>query len=717
MNRELKAPLFAVSLVVIAYFSGNTALAADSTWIGTQSSDWYNSANWDSYPGTSSTNVIIDVTSPNGTIVSGGAPDIATLYVGKSHTGALGIQSGAFMSAGQVWLGDLVGSSGVLGMSGGSTLNISSNLYVGNDGTAEMTISAGGIVQDNNTTMAEDFGSHGQVLVTGAGSEWQSLGTAIIGSAGTATVQVSSGGHFSSADAIIADGSSGSGTVTVMGTGSQWSINGDVTVGAYSSGTVTVSAGGVVTTSGDASLGDQQNSQGTVTVDGAQSSWTVNHLTVGNRGNGTLTITNGGTVSDTQGWIGSFGTSTASVHVDGASSSWSNGANGILIGFVGTGSLTISNGADVSSQGTVTIASIAGSHGTLNIGADKNSAALAPGTLTADNLLFGDGAGEIVFNHTGNCYDFTTQIAGHGTISQMAGCTLMHVDDSAFAGATNITGGALVVNNPGSLSHSVVTVSGGALEGDGTIGGIVANSGGTVAPGSDGFMGNLKVNGNVAFNPGSTYLVKTDASGNSDKISVNGSASLQGGTVSVVASGSLPTAMQYTILTASGGVSGQFDGATTNYAFLNAILGYDADDVFLTLSQNGIGFADIGVTPNERASAGGAQALGPGSPIYDAILGLSAHDADQAFDALSGERASCWMMAASRERQRSIAFGQLLATLVLPMSVAITIRVAIRSRRPQPTLEPSSGAEVSARGVPSTGTVMQLPWTEPSGVC
>ena len=40
----------------------------------------------------------------------------------------------------------------------------------------------------------------------------------------------------------------------------------------------------------------------------------------------------------------------------------------------------------------------------------------------------------------------------------------------------------------------------------------------------------------------------------------------------------------YTILRATGGVSGTYSGVTSNFAFLTPTLSYDANDVFLTLS-------------------------------------------------------------------------------------------------------------------------------------
>jgi uncharacterized protein with beta-barrel porin domain len=52
-----------------------------------------------------------------------------------------------------------------------------------------------------------------------------------------------------------------------------------------------------------------------------------------------------------------------------------------------------------------------------------------------------------------------------------------------------------------------VLVTGGTLGGGGTVGGIVAQNGGTVAPGVLTPLSTLNVNGNVSFAPGSTLAV------------------------------------------------------------------------------------------------------------------------------------------------------------------------------------------------------------------
>ena len=60
---------------------------------------------------------------------------------------------------------------------------------------------------------------------------------------------------------------------------------------------------------------------------------------------------------------------------------------------------------------------------------------------------------------------------------------------------------------------------------------------------------------------------------------------INGGTVQVLAAaGSYANSTTYTIVNATGGVSGTYSGVTSNFAFLTPSLTYDANNVFLTLA-------------------------------------------------------------------------------------------------------------------------------------
>ena len=144
--------------------------------------------------------------------------------------------------------------------------------------------------------------------------------------------------------------------------------------------------------------------------------------------------------------------------------------------------------------------------------------------------------------------------------------------------------------------------------------------------------------GNITFDAGSVYEVEVNAAGQSDKIAASGAATINGGTVKVLANaGNYAPQTQYTVLTAVGGRAGTFTGVTSDLAFLDPTLTYDPNNVYLTMTRNNIDFAGVGLTPNQIAAGGGVESLGFGNPVYNAMLNLSVPQAQYAFDLLSGE--------------------------------------------------------------------------------
>ncbi|MCP3473102.1 autotransporter domain-containing protein [Bradyrhizobium sp. CCGUVB1N3] len=473
-------------------------------------------------------------------------------------------------------------------------------------------------------TVTVDTLTPNATIISGGSASAQTLTVGLLGS-GFLTVQ--NGGTLSVQGVDIAGLLGSTGGLTVTGAGSTLSSAGPISVGVSGAGLLSVLAGGAVTGT-QVGLGAMPGATGSVTVDGAGSSITANRLYVGVGGTGYLNVTNGGSVTvATASVIGNAASASGSVLVDGANSTWT--ANGqLIIGSLGSATLTISNGGVVSAPGAnpVAIADLSGS-GTLNIGAAPGATPVAPGTLNAASVQFGFGTGTINFNHTGSGYVFAAAISGAGTINQLAGETILTADSSGFTGATDVSGGRLAVN--GSLGGLVTVAHGGILGGTGTVGGIIA-------PGNS--IGTLTTLGNVNFSTGSIYQVEVNAAGQSDKIVSGNIAIINGSTVQVLAgAGNYAASTNYTIITAAHGVSGTFDSVTSNLAYLTPSLSYDANDVYLTLTRNSVSFASVGVTPNQVATGGGLDSLGLGNALVGAMLNLSAQQSQNAFDQLSGE--------------------------------------------------------------------------------
>ncbi|MCP4733462.1 MAG: autotransporter domain-containing protein, partial [Bosea sp.] len=225
------------------------------------------------------------------------------------------------------------------------------------------------------------------------------------------------------------------------------------------------------------------------------------------------------------------------------------------------------------------------------------------------------------------------EISGAGSVIKTGAGTLTLTAANTYTGGTTVSGGKLVVN--GSLAGTV-TLAGGTIGGSGTIGGLDIASAATVAPGNS--IGTLTVSGNVTVAEGSTYQVEINAAGQSDKVVASGSATISGGTIRVVAeSGNYAAGTTYTILTAAGGVAGAFSAVTSNLVFLTPSLGYDSNNVSLTMTRSSVGFIDVAVTRNQGFIAAAAEALGAGNPVYGTLLSSTADQARAGFDLLSGE--------------------------------------------------------------------------------
>jgi uncharacterized protein with beta-barrel porin domain len=253
-------------------------------------------------------------------------------------------------------------------------------------------------------------------------------------------------------------------------------------------------------------------------------------------------------------------------------------------------------------------------------------------------------------------YAVLTNTAGHvqtnnGALVNNAGATLTNdgvLINNFGATLTNAAGGTL--NNNGLFTNNGTLTNNGSFTGDltnnstlsgnGTITGNVTNSG-ILAPGNS--IGTTTIVGNYTHAAGATYTVEANAAGQSDKLIVTGTATLNGGTVEVLAENGIykvATNYSYTILTA-GSVVGTFANVTSNLAFLTPSLSYDPGNVYLLLTRNSTNFADVAGSSNQYAIASSLDrtsptATGDMADVINAVYGLSAPGARGAYDQMGG---------------------------------------------------------------------------------
>jgi autotransporter-associated beta strand protein len=262
-----------------------------------------------------------------------------------------------------------------------------------------------------------------------------------------------------------------------------------------------------------------------------------------------------------------------------------------------TGTTTIASGT-LQLSGTGSVASSSGivANGTLDI-------SRVAGTGTSIQSLTGTGnvaLGARTLTLTNASSTFLGSVSGAGGLALAAGTETLS-GASTYTGATNVNGGTLSVN--GSIvSSSLTTVNAGAtLGGNGAVGNTTIN-GGTLAPGNS--IGTLAVQGNLVFTSAASYMVEVSPA-NADRTNVTGTATLGGATVKASFATGTYVEKQYTILNATGGVSGTFNTlANTDLpANFKSSLSYDSNNAYLNLALNFIPPPGSGLNANQQSTA------------------------------------------------------------------------------------------------------------------
>jgi len=433
--------------------------------------------------------VTVNATTNGYTISGSGAISGATSLV-KSGTNAL------TLSGANTYTGNTTISAGTLVLANqnaiqNSTLNGGTPVF--DSSVSGHAFNVGGLAGNSGLALQDNGVSSNAIALTVGGNNASSSYSGVISAAGSLTKV-------------------GSGTLTLAAANT---FTGNITINA---GIVEAAAGG--------SLGAKDVSGRIITVNsGATLSLAVNNIFGGGPqllANTPTLAVNGGTVSATRFNVVGDVTLAAGT-LDAPSSTGVNAAyqsyefNGSTVTVNGTAKSTISN------SGLNTAMHLAGNKiTTFNVN--------ATGDASGDDLL----VSAVLRNGSGDR-------GGVGGLTKTGPGTMNMSGASIYTGATIVSNGTLLVS--GSLGDTAVTVNGGKLTGNGTIGTVAASvtidSGGTLMPGTNGapYYSPLYINGTLTMNSGSTNAFSIDVANHTSTQVSSLTDVTYGGTLKVTAIG------------------------------------------------------------------------------------------------------------------------------------------------------------------------------------
>ena len=288
-------------------------------------------------------------------------------------------------------------------------------------------------------------------------------------------------------------------------------------------------------------------------------------------------ITNSGTI--TAGAVGIFVQTVSTFSGNISNAGKITGATGIVI----QSGVTFAGGAAIVNSGTITgsVIAINASTASSAVTIDQNAGTIAGNVLLslhADVMTIAGGtvAGNIVGSGSSDTLNF----------SLGSGVTYTESTNNFTAiNQVNVNSGTLVLNNTDNATN-VDVFSSGTLAGTGTLDPVTLtiHGGGTFAPGVPGTF--MTVTGNLVLQSAAIYMVTINGANTSGAL-VSGTTTIDTG--ALVHGNPASTAIvgtKYTILTATGGVTGIFADPDVFFGRYEGVLSYDAEDVFMTV-QNG----------------------------------------------------------------------------------------------------------------------------------
>jgi T5SS/PEP-CTERM-associated repeat protein len=375
-------------------------------------SDFYSSTTALQVDGGETLNVLGGSFNCNSDAVIGTDGDIVDTS-GNPALAVVGISNGGILTtSGVTYMGvanpnepnvtsNVAGAGLVIITGSGSTWNANGDIRAGEDtnGLGSISLSQGGTLSlGSGVNLRLGSGEEGSGFVTFDGTggspnlDADASSSIIVGDLGLGVVTIEHGATITNGGSTVVGNLENSfGIVTVQDKDSFLTCTGDFTIGSSGLGTGNIITSGSLAASGNLFLGSEATGNGTLNIGQAASpsnsassgTLTVNKtLTVGQAGTGDLEVTGGVVTISGPGAnlvIGDASTGVGTVDINGINAIVK--AGGVIVGNNGQGTLTIENGGAMAVNGDLTIASQAGSTGTVTVDGD-NSVLQVSGNLT-----------------------------------------------------------------------------------------------------------------------------------------------------------------------------------------------------------------------------------------------------------------------------------------------------------------------------------------------
>ena len=378
-------------------------------------------------------------------------------------------------------------------LNSGTSVNASGDTLIGNNGASNNLSISGGAVLNGVVGYlgVATTSTTNSALITGAGSAWNTAAIYLGYNGGGNSLTISNGGMVTGTVGNTALGqfaTSSNNTATVTGANSKWIVSSGAFITGYSGSgnSLTISNGGMVQIAANNLIGYLAGSAGnSVLVTGSNSTLSSAGISyAGYEGSGTLTVADGAQVTSSAFVAGSQTGSGGAIVVSGTDGHRGTLSGGSFTRGSGSGSLTVDGGI---------------------LRATGDSTGFVSG-FSSGNVTFASGGGRVDSN--GYNITISSEVGGAGGLIKQGNGTLTVSASNSYMGETVVENGTLSVLGDQTAATGTTTVAGGAtLSGNGTIGGdTVVQSGGMLLPGAT--FGTLTIKGSLTTDAGATVKMK-----------------------------------------------------------------------------------------------------------------------------------------------------------------------------------------------------------------